>query len=76
MTRPFLFPSCAVRRYCVRYGTPEWNLTPFRPLVLSPHGVPNELNILPDRMLAVPDAPELRPHPTYLRWHRENCFKA
>lgn len=47
-------------------------------IILSPHGVPDELDklIRSDRMLALPEAPELRPHPTYLRWHREHCFKA
>jgi len=46
-------------------------------IMLSPHGVPDELDklIRPERMLALPEAPELRPHPTYLRWHREHCFK-
>ncbi|WP_440222969.1 HNH endonuclease [Dokdonella sp. MW10] len=47
-------------------------------VILSPHGVPDELDklIRKDRRLVVPAAPELRPHPTYLRWHRETCFKA
>lgn len=46
-------------------------------IILSPHGVPDELDklIRSDRKLIVPDTLELRPHPTYLRWHRANCFK-
>jgi putative restriction endonuclease len=31
--------------------------------------------IRPDRRLMVPTAPEHRPHPAYLGWHRENVFK-
>ncbi|MFC0679330.1 HNH endonuclease [Lysobacter korlensis] len=47
-------------------------------ILLSPYGIPDDLDklIRPGRMLAVPDAPELRPHATYLQWHRDNCFKA
>lgn len=47
-------------------------------VLLSPHGIPDDLDKLvrPGRILDVPDAHALRPHPTYLRWHRENCFKA
>lgn len=46
-------------------------------ILLSPHGVPDDLDklILPDRKLRVPANPNLRPHATYLAWHRENCFK-
>lgn len=29
----------------------------------------------PDRKAVVPPQPNLRPHPTFLQWHRENCFK-
>lgn len=32
--------------------------------------------IVPDRRLRVPPNSELRPHPQFLRWHRENVFKA
>lgn len=28
------------------------------------------------RRAAVPDNPAHSPHPTYLAWHREHCFKA
>lgn len=47
-------------------------------ILLSPNGVPDDLDklIRTDRRLALPNAPELSPHPTYLRWHREHCFKA
>jgi len=46
-------------------------------VILSPHGVPDELDrlIRADRRLLVPAAPELQPHRTYLNWHRENRFK-
>ena len=46
-------------------------------ILLSPHGVPAELDklILPERKLRVPANPDLRPHATYLAWHREHCFK-
>lgn len=30
---------------------------------------------LPDRRLILPDDPAKMPHPAYLKWHRENCFK-
>lgn len=47
-------------------------------LLISPHGIPHELDRLlhPDRRLVLPADPRLRPHPTYLRWHRETRFKA
>lgn len=46
-------------------------------ILLSPHGVPDDLEklILPNRKLRVPANPDLRPHATYLAWHREHCFK-
>lgn len=46
-------------------------------VLLSPRGVPEDLHklILPDRKLRVPANPDLRPHATYLAWHREHCFK-
>lgn len=28
-----------------------------------------------DRRLILPGDPQLRPHPAYLQWHREHCFK-
>lgn len=46
-------------------------------ILLSPHGVPNDLDklIRPDRRLIVPSNVAWRPHPTYLKWHRENRLK-
>jgi putative restriction endonuclease len=75
----------AVRNCIALTGTAHWlfdrGLMSFSDdfqILLSPHGVPDDLDklIRPGRTLKVPDAPELRPHPTYLQWHRENCFKA
>lgn len=75
----------AVRNGIALTGTAHWlfdrGLMTFSDdfrIILSPHGVPDDLDklIRPDRRLAVPHAPELRPHPTYLGWHREHCFKA
>jgi putative restriction endonuclease len=47
-------------------------------VLLSPHGVPDGLDklIRADRKLLLPKHPEWRPHTTYLKWHRENRFKA
>ncbi|QDH68955.1 HNH endonuclease [Marilutibacter alkalisoli] len=47
-------------------------------ILLSPHGVPNDLDklIRAERKLLLPDSPEWRPHPTYLNWHRLQRFKA
>ena len=47
-------------------------------ILLSPHGVPDDLDklIRPERELILPDQPAWRPHTTYLKWHRENRFKA
>ena len=47
-------------------------------LLVSPHGVPDDLDklILPDKRLMVPANPDWRPHPVYLRWHREHLFKS
>lgn len=46
-------------------------------VLLSPQGVPDDLDkLLPsDRKLLLPRNPEWHPHPTYLRWHRDNRFK-
>jgi putative restriction endonuclease len=75
----------AVRNGIALTGTAHWLFDrglmtfgdDFR-IILSPYGVPDDLDKLvrPNRTLVVPDAPELRPHPAYLRWHRDNCFKA
>lgn len=47
-------------------------------ILLSPHGIPDELDRLVKNgaTLLLPENPAKRPHPIYLRWHRENCFKA
>ena len=47
-------------------------------ILLSPHGVPDELDrlIRKERTLVVPSEAARRPHATYLRWHREHRFKA
>ena len=47
-------------------------------IMLSPHGVPNDLDklIRVERTLLLPDQTSLRPHPTYLNWHRMHRFKA
>lgn len=46
-------------------------------VILSPHGVPNDLEklISADRKLILPNHSEWRPHTLYLRWHREHRFK-
>lgn len=46
-------------------------------VLLSPSGIPDELGkLIPaHKKLVLPAQPEQRPHPTYLRWHRENRFK-
>ncbi len=46
-------------------------------ILLSPRGVPENLRRLihTDGRLRVPQAAALQPHPTYLRWHREQCYK-
>ncbi len=31
--------------------------------------------LAPDRHLILPENPLMRPHPAYLQWHRDNCFK-
>ncbi len=46
-------------------------------VLLAPKGVPEDLGRLvgAERRLKVPSRPELRPHLSYLRWHREHVFK-
>lgn len=74
----------AVRNGIALTGTAHWlfdrGLMTFGDdyqIILSPQGVPQDLDklIRPERKLVVPDAPELRPHPKYLQWHRDHCFK-
>jgi putative restriction endonuclease len=47
-------------------------------ILLSPQGVPDDLDklIRPERRLIIPGNAAWRPHSTYLKWHRENQFKA
>ena len=47
-------------------------------VLLSPAGIPDELDkLIPaHKQLILPAHLEQRPHPTYLRWHRENRFKS
>lgn len=47
-------------------------------VLTSPLGVPDELNrlLLPDKRVILPKRIEERPHPSFLKWHRENVFKA
>ncbi|MBX3694623.1 MAG: HNH endonuclease [Steroidobacteraceae bacterium] len=46
-------------------------------LLVASKGIPGELASLvqPGKVLGVPTRRDLRPHATYLRWHREECFK-
>jgi len=46
-------------------------------LLTASSGVPADVHRLlrPDRRVVVPESADLRPHPAYLRWHRENVFK-
>lgn len=46
-------------------------------IVISRSGIPEQVRNLFSRTgkLIVPDEPSLRPHPHYLRFHRENIFK-
>lgn len=47
-------------------------------ILLSPHGVPDDLDklIRSERKLLLPEQSAWRPHVTYMKWHRENRFKA
>lgn len=46
-------------------------------ILTSPHGLPNDMDrlIRPERKLLLPDHFAMQPHPGYLDWHRQNCFK-
>jgi putative restriction endonuclease len=46
-------------------------------ILLSSHGISESLKTLirPERRLLLPRNHNLRPHSTYLKWHRENRFK-
>lgn len=47
-------------------------------VILSSHGIPNGLDRLIsfEQKLKLPGPMDLRPHLNFLRWHRENIFKA
>ena len=46
-------------------------------IIVSPQGVPDDLDrlIVPNRRLILPSDESQRPHPTYLKWHRQHRFK-
>ena len=46
-------------------------------VLLAKRDMPEELGHLvqPHRRLRLPERPEWRPHPSYLKWHREHVFK-
>ncbi len=47
-------------------------------LLIAPDSVASEIAarlFVPDRRLILPEDPAKAPHPSYLRWHRTNCFK-
>ena len=46
-------------------------------LLVSSTGVPGEIGQMlnPSGRLRMPERPELRPHPGFLKFHRENVFK-
>lgn len=73
-----------VRNGVALTGTAHWlfdrglmSFTDDYAILLSPQGVPDDLGklIRSERKLLLPANPELRPHRTYLAWHREHRFK-
>jgi len=46
-------------------------------ILVSPQGLPDDLGRLlrPERRVVLPAAPDQRPHPVFLAWHREHLFK-
>lgn len=74
----------SVRNGLALTGTVHWlfdrgliSLSDDYRVLVSGHGVPDEMArlIRPDKSLLLPDEQQFRPHPAYLAWHRENCFK-
>lgn len=74
-----------VRNGIALTGTAHWlfdrgliTFTDEYQILLSPHGVPDSLDRLihADRRLTLPADGIKNPHPTYLRWHREQRFKS
>jgi len=43
----------------------------------SSQGLPDDMGrlIRPERKLLLPSHPAIQPHPGYLAWHRDHCFK-
>lgn len=73
-----------VRNGIALTGTAHWlfdrglmSFTDDYAILLSPQGMPDDLDklIRSERTLLLPANPELRPHRTYLAWHREHRFK-
>lgn len=73
-----------VRNGIALTGTMHWlfdsgliSMTDDFDLLVTPHGLPSELDAwLPtNRKLIVPEAPSLRPHISYLAWHRTERFQ-
>lgn len=73
-----------VRNGIALTGTAHWlfdrglmSITDDYSILLSPQGVPDDLDklIRSERTLLLPANPDLRPHRTYLAWHREHRFK-
>lgn len=46
-------------------------------ILVSSQGLPDDVGRLlrPERRIVLPTAPDQRPHPVFLAWHRENVFK-
>ena len=74
----------SIRNGLALTGTLHWafdrglmSVAPDLTLLLSPHGLPDDLARLlrPDRRLVLPQLPQDQPHPTFLAWHREHVFK-
>jgi putative restriction endonuclease len=74
----------AIRNGLALTGTVHWlfdrglvSLEDNYDILISPHGVPNDLErlIRPDRKAIIPQNAAWRPHPTYLTLHRNFRFK-
>lgn len=74
-----------VRNGIALTGTVHWlfdrgliSFTDDHRVLVSSHGIPEGLDriVTPEKKIILPDNPAWRPHPTYLEWHRENCFKS
>ena len=73
-----------VRNGIALTGTVHWlfdrgliSFTDDHRVLVSSHGIPEGLDriVTQDKKIILPDNPAWRPHPTYLKWHRDNCFK-